>query len=148
MLTRLNVANSSYSPKGLKLFEMVREIAFLYALVVELPLAFVRNRDQLKELWKRIFLTPFLVFALFCTCVVGIDTCNLSKDVFTGYQVKVVSVIKREHEYRTSDSVWVRENFKLLKLHLAPGYIDVDVGKSYTIRVFENSRIAIAIKVE
>lgn len=131
------------------LFEMVREIAFLYALVVELPLAFVRNRDQLNELWKRIFLFPFLLFAVFFICVAGVDTYNLTKDVFTGYREKMVSVIKREHEYRMSDSVWVSDHSKLLKLHLALGYINVDVGQSYSMRIFENSRITIPInKVE
>ncbi len=131
------------------MFEMFREIAFLYALVVEFPLALVRNRDQLNELWKRIFLFPFLLFAVFYICVAGVNTYNLSKDVLTGYRENVVYIIKREHEYKMRDSVWVSHHSKLLKLHLAPGDINVDVGKSYIIRIFENSRIAIPInKVE
>lgn len=131
------------------LFEMFREIAFLYALVVEFPLAFVRNRDQLKELWKRILVVPLLLFAVFYMCVAGFNTYNLTKDVFTGYREKVVLIIERTHEYRMSDNIWVSDNSKLLKLHLAPGYINVDVGKSYSMRFFENSSIAIPInKVE
>lgn len=131
------------------LFEMFREIAFLYALIVEVPLAFVRNRSQLDKLWKRVVVLPVLLFAVFNICVAGINTYNLTKDVFTGYLEKVVSVIERDHEYRSSDHIWVSENSKLLKLYLAPGYINVDVGKAYTFRVFENSHIAIPInKVE
>lgn len=128
---------------------MFREIAFLYALIVEFPLAFVRNRDQLKELWKRILVLPLFLFAVFYMCVAGFNTYNLTKDVFTGYREKVVSIIEREHEYRRSDGIWVNDNSKRLKLYLAPGYVNVDVGKAYTFRVFENSHIAIPInKVE
>ncbi|MEK4852802.1 hypothetical protein NST04_23325 [Paenibacillus sp. FSL H7-0756] len=131
------------------LFEMFRGIVSLYGLIVELPLAFVRNRNQLDKLWKRVVLLPVLIFAVFSICVAGINTYNLTKDVFTGYLVKVVSIIEREHEYRSSDRIWVSDNSKRLKLYLAPGYVNVDVGKAYTFRVFENSHIAISInKVE
>lgn len=67
------------------LFEMSREIAFLYALIVEVPLALVRNRNQLDKLWKRVVVLPLLLFAVFNICVAGINTYNLTKDVFTGY---------------------------------------------------------------
>ncbi|WP_339224483.1 hypothetical protein [Paenibacillus sp. FSL H8-0332] len=148
LIATIAIKYSSFERRIL-LFEMVRGIASLYAVVVEFPLAIARNLSELNNCWKRFLLFLVCTFAVFSIYVVGVDIYHLSNDVFIGYHEKNVTIIKREKEYKASDRVWVDDDSKVMRFYLAPGYVNVNVGETYSMRIFEKSQIAIPLnKIE
>lgn len=127
------------------LFEQFGGLLVLYALTVELPLSNIRHKQELTKTWKKTVLFLVAAVAVLLIFVTALNTYLLTKDVITGYREANVAVLSRQSEYRSMDTVLVDEDGMINTYKLAPGYVEVQTGNHYTVRIFKNSEIIVPV---
>ncbi|MDF9845064.1 MULTISPECIES: hypothetical protein [unclassified Paenibacillus] len=127
------------------LYEMFGGLFVLYALTVELPLSIIRNKQLLNKVWKKAMLFLLTLLAFLLVLVTAQSTYLLIKDIISGYRETNVAVLSRQPEYRSMDKVLVDDNSAISTYKLAPGYVEVQTGKQYAVRIFQNSKIIVPV---
>ncbi|ULO09198.1 hypothetical protein H1230_10735 [Paenibacillus sp. 19GGS1-52] len=128
------------------LFEMIRGMIILYLVIIEFTLSIFKNFKILNKYWKKTIIMIICIFALFTTIVCSTSVYQLSVDTYLGYQSKVVTILERNWQYSTSDKVEVIVGGRIQTYSLAPGYVEVNVGSTYSAHIFEKSRIILLVK--
>jgi uncharacterized protein (DUF2141 family) len=112
---------------------------------VELPLSIIRNKQLLNKVWKKAMLFLLTLLAFLLVLVTAQSTYQLTKDILSGYRETNVAVLSRQAEYRSMDKVLVDDNSAISTYKLAPGYVEVQTGKQYAVRIFQNSKIIVPV---
>lgn len=128
------------------LFEMIRGMIILYLVTVEFTLSVFKNYKTLDKYWKKTIVMIICFFALFTTIVCSTGVYQFSADAYLGYQSKVVTILERNWQYSTSDKAKVVVDGRIQTYSLAPGYVEVNVGSTYSAHIFEKSRIMLLVK--
>ncbi|KUP24604.1 hypothetical protein AWJ19_19965 [Paenibacillus sp. DMB5] len=112
-------------------------------LTVELPLSIIKQ--VITKAWKNTVLFFVASFAVLLIVITAQSTYQLTKDIISGYREANVAVLSRQSEYRSMDKVLVDDNSATSTYKLAPGYVKVQTGKQYAVRIFQNSKIIVPV---
>ncbi|MDP4183199.1 MAG: hypothetical protein Q8942_19180 [Bacillota bacterium] len=118
----------------------------LYIGTVTMYLADVRNRNSYNNVFTMLFcrsmgVFAFIFFTYFSIALLKDTIC----DTFINQPIiRQVKVIERKSEYKSYDRVVFSGD--MIRYKAVPGYVKLEEGKSYTVKLFTNSSIAIGLE--